>query len=119
MEIRSLPTIGNYGEYSSGNYGAHTLVVDIGPIRVWFSYTTPVAFHVSGHQRVVHENVWSKTTGKHLNWIDRGAKDRRVSGDEFERLYKEQVEALLNPPVPEPVGAPEWAVGALEGETAF
>lgn len=98
MERLSLPTIGCYGNYSSGNYGAHCLRVSVGPITVWYSYTTPVAFHVAGNERVVHTNSWSTTTGKHLNAIDGGgsAKKSRVSGEEFERLWNEQVAPLLS-----------------------
>jgi len=73
------------------------LAVDVGPVRVWFSYRTPVAFQVDGHSRVVRQNDWSTTTGKHLNWIDGGDKKSRVEGETFERLWKEQVEPRLNP----------------------
>jgi hypothetical protein len=90
-----LPSISNYGQYSSDNYGAHTLRVDIGPLTVWFSYKTPVAFHLDGFDRVVRENDWGPTTGKHINWIDGGNKKGRVSSEEFERLYAEQVAPLL------------------------
>ena len=90
-----LPTIVGYGQYASSNYGAHALRVDVGPIRVWYSYETAVAFQVDGHERVVHENGWGTTTGKHLNWIDNGDKKTRVSGAEFQRLWDEQVAPLL------------------------
>lgn len=90
-----LPRISNYGRYSSDNYGAHTLCVEVGPVTVWFSYHTPVAFQVSGHNRVVSENCWGHTTGKHINWIDDGDKRSRVSRDEFERLWQEQVEPAV------------------------
>tara|TARA_Y100000114_G_scaffold37722_1_gene33311 strand:+ start:772 stop:1278 length:507 start_codon:yes stop_codon:yes gene_type:complete len=39
-------------------------------IRVFYSYTTPVAFIDSDNTLVVSENVWSMTTAKHLNWIE-------------------------------------------------
>lgn len=95
-----LPSIESYGNYSSDNYGAHSLRVDFGPVAVWFSYKTPVAFHVDGKSRVVRHNSWGPTTGKHLNAIDGGdpaAKRARVSGEEFERLWNEQVAALIGP----------------------
>lgn len=95
----SLPKINGYGQYSSDNYGAHCLVVSMGSVTVWFSYRTPIAFVVHGHNRVVHENDWGPTTGKHLNWIDGGDKDakkRRIDSDTFERLWKERVEPILN-----------------------
>lgn len=93
----TLPTISSYGHYSSDNYGAHTLCVQIGPLQVWFSYKTPIAFQLDGHARVVSQNCWAQTTGKHLNWIDGGNKAGRVSRDEFERLWTEQVVPILTP----------------------
>lgn len=65
--------------------------INIGTTTVWFSYDTPIAFRSSG-ERVVRENVWSTTTGKHLNAIDGGtktAKAERVSSDEFDRALDE------------------------------
>lgn len=43
---------------------AHTL--SIGPLTMVFSYSTCVAFAVAGEGWFVSENVWSKTTGKHI-----------------------------------------------------
>lgn len=88
-----LPRINSYGNYSSDNYGAHCLRVVMGRVTVWFSYQTPVAFQIGGNARVVRANDWGPTTGKHLNAIDGGNRGERVSGEEFERLWKEQVEA--------------------------
>lgn len=89
----NLPKINTYGNYSSDNYGAHALCVEVWPITVWFSYRTPVAFQVGTNPMVVRENSWGPTTGKHLNAIDGGNRKGRVSSEEFERLYAEQVEA--------------------------
>ncbi len=91
----TLPTISNYGQYASGNYGAHTLRVQVGPIALWFSYQTVVAFRAPGYPQVVHDNVWGPTTGKHLNWIDGGDYKNRVSSEDFQRLYDERVAPLL------------------------
>lgn len=85
-----LPSFRNYGEYSSDNYGAHCLTFSIGPLQVWFSYATMVAFHFDGHARVVSKNDWGTTTGKHLNWIDGRCKKQRVDQETFDRLYAEQ-----------------------------
>lgn len=84
-----LPTIESYGNYSSSNYGAHALRVDVGDLTVWFSYKTPIAFRKLGADRVVRQNDWKQTTGKHLNAIDGGDKKARVSSEEFERLFSE------------------------------
>jgi len=66
--------------------------VDVGPLTVWFSYRTPVAFHTYETGLVVRENDWSNTTGRHLNYIDDGVKGKRISGAAFE----EQLRALLS-----------------------
>lgn len=89
-----LPKINSYGRYSSDNYGAHCLCVEMGKVTVWFSYQTPIAFQVDGKERVVRWNDWKTTTGKHLNAIDGGNKKNRVDGATFEKLWSEQVEAL-------------------------
>lgn len=45
--------------------------IDIGRTRtVWFSYETPIGFYDPINQEVIiSENVWSRTTGRHLNII--------------------------------------------------
>lgn len=76
--MSQLPEISNYGDYSSSNYGAHTLRVDISyKLTLWYSYSTVIAFSTDS-QRFVSENVWGVTTGKHLNWIDDGNKKNRL-----------------------------------------
>jgi len=80
----------NYGEYSSDNYGAHTLCfTDSRGNDFYYSYKTLVAFRGS-NGLVVHQNRWGTTTGKHLNWIDGGQKDSRVDNETFKKLYQEQ-----------------------------
>lgn len=68
--------------------------VHVGPVVVWFSYRTPVAFLIGG-ERVVRQNEWSTTTGKHLNQIDGGDKASRVDGATFRRLWNEKVGSLF------------------------
>lgn len=65
------PSFYNYGNYSSDNYGVHTLCfTDTKGNRFWYSYDTLVAFCVKGEFHI-RKNMWGTTTGKHLNWIDR------------------------------------------------
>lgn len=86
-----LPKFWNYGEYSSSNYGAHCIAFqDANNNTFWFSYETLVAFRHHNHAKVVHENDWGTTTGKHLNWIDGSSHSRRVNDEEFNRIFKEQ-----------------------------
>ena len=80
MEIAKFDT---YGNYSSNNYGANSLVfTDANGNRFWFSYKTLMAFDING-TFVIRQNDWATTTGKHLNWID-DDKSKRVDGEEFE-----------------------------------
>jgi hypothetical protein len=80
-------SIHNYSEdnYSSSNYGAHTIEVDIGSMQFYFSYRTIVAFEDENGLHV-RKNSWGPTTGKHLNWIDNGDKKSRLSGEDFNKL---------------------------------
>lgn len=91
--MTDLPAISNYGEYSSSNYGAHTLRLDIGRLVLWFSYHTVVAFRFEGH-RYVSQNVWGATTGKHLNWIDGGDKRYRLPYEQFTEKLQSVLKSL-------------------------
>lgn len=59
----------------------------------YFSYDTLVAFEYRGWL-TVRENVWSNTTGKHLNTIDNGRKELRVDGDEFNKRLSDTQDML-------------------------
>jgi len=82
----------NYGDYSSSNYGAHSLEFNIGNISLYFSYKTVIAFHTPATGLKVCENIWGNTTGKHLNWIDGGNKKDRLSHSEFSAQLNEALE---------------------------
>ena len=73
----------NYGNYSSNNYGYHSMAFrDNFGNSYFFSYDTLVAF-TDEDGLCIRENVWGSTTGKHLNWIDRD-KSIRVDSKTFE-----------------------------------
>lgn len=84
-----IPSISSYGRYSSENYGVNTLRVGLPGITLYYSYTTVVAFSTQ-EKFVVCDNVWSVTTGKHLNWINPCHEDR-VSYE----IFTEQLENAL------------------------
>lgn len=87
--MSQLPEFRSYGDYSNDNYGAHSLVfTDTQGNDFYFSYKTCVAFSTIKTGLVCSENVWSVTTGKHLNWIQPDKKER-VSNDVFEQMLKE------------------------------
>lgn len=80
------PSFESYGNYASENYGAHSLVfTDAEGNQFYYSYKTLVAFRSLKTGLVCRKNVWSNTTGKHLNWIqpDHGA---RISINEFQTM---------------------------------
>lgn len=42
--------------------------ITMGDLKMWFSYGTLIAFHRT--KLIISENIWTKTTGKHLNQIN-------------------------------------------------
>jgi hypothetical protein len=96
----SLPT---WETYCDNTTAANALVFDLGELRVWFSYKTPVAFLV-GSTRWVRQNRWGPTTGKHINAIDGGdrqAKAARIPTHQFECMLDRVLDgqpALVNEP---------------------
>lgn len=111
----NLITKTNYGRYASDNYGVHSLRFDFPSFSVWYSYDTVVAF-TSKYGRRVRRNDWSTTTGKHLNWIDEGAKDDRLSGAQFERLLLDELKLRGLADVEQGEHVHEWTQ-PKEGET--
>lgn len=91
MKNKNLPTISNYGDYSSSNYGAHSLKVSFDNLDLYYSYETVVAFNFN--HLVVSENCWGTTTGKHLNWINSDKKER-IPRDQFENQLSEVLTKL-------------------------
>lgn len=79
----------NCNENSAMNFNC----VEIGDLKLYFSYETCVAFWTPKTGLVVSENIWGNTTGKHLNWLDGGRKERRVPYSEFEKQLKELLES--------------------------
>ena len=79
----NLPT---FETYCDNTTAGNALRFDLGPITVWYSYKTPVAFALEGESPTVRRNEWGPTTGKHLNAIDSGDKSSRIDGDTFEAL---------------------------------
>lgn len=80
----------NYGEYSSDNYGAHTLCFETPQGKYWFSYNTLVAFEMCGEFHII-QNYWGPTTGKHLNWIN----DNKAIREDKE-MFEENLDRLTS-----------------------
>jgi hypothetical protein len=67
--------------------------LDLHPFSFWFSYETCVAYSALT-DLYISENVWSQTTGKHLNLLNPD-KSIRLSNEEFNDLLK-QLETAFN-----------------------
>ena len=76
--------IGNYLDSSP-----NTIKVTIGALDIYFSYSTPVAYRTPEDGLVVAQNCWSRTTGRHLTAIDRGAREKRIDCEEFSRKLED------------------------------
>lgn len=65
----------------------------IGDVDFYFSYDTIIAFRING-KLYISENVWSKTTGKHLNAIYQD-KTQRIPNKEFNSLLTKLHEKIM------------------------
>lgn len=72
-KIKEIIAIGNYGETKTSR--PNTVYVKINNLKIYFSYEDIIAFSSNGIL-YVSENIWSKTTGKHINYIEPRRKNR-------------------------------------------
>lgn len=68
----------------TGNGRDNNIMVTVGSLSLWFSYNTVIAFQETGKPKVIRQNEWSTTTGKHLNAIDPDH-SKRISGEAFQK----------------------------------
>jgi hypothetical protein len=65
-------------------------LVRIADTDYWFSYETCVAVNFyDGRGVFVRQNEWGPTTGRHLNFIDDGAKRTRLTEAQFKLKLEE------------------------------
>jgi hypothetical protein len=68
--------------------------IDLNARIVWFSYETPIAFFEPINQEVImSENVWTRTTGRHLNVIEHTVffDVRKVHHDTFSSMLNDYI----------------------------
>ena len=92
--MNKLPKISSYGNYDNSNYGNHTLMVDMGAFKLYYSYETIVAFESISGGLICSKNLWGTTTGKHLGCIQPDKK-KRLNGSDFDRELKEMLSKHL------------------------
>lgn len=83
--------------------------ISVGPLTFVLSYETVVTFAVAGEGWTVCENVWSRTTGKHLNQeVGFIPKSDRLPRDVFEQRLAGVFERIsIRPKSPMPPDAVE------------
>lgn len=74
-------TINHISDYRNVSKSTPCYVLDLDGALVYYSYNTIVAVRIHG-KLYISENVWSVTTGKHLNYIDPD-KSIRMPHNEF------------------------------------
>jgi hypothetical protein len=74
--------------------GPNCQKITLGSLVMGFSYETIVMFSTPATGTVVCENIWSRTTGKHINMLA-GAQTSRTPYDEFARLLHDTFDATL------------------------
>ena len=84
MTIMTTVRKWNYGDYKSDNYGGHSMAIQIGTLYLYFSYDTVVAFEAPMFGFRCCENVWTVTTGKHLNWLEPD-KSKRIPSEQIDK----------------------------------
>ncbi len=116
MRIR----LSKYRRTRSGSDDPNASLVEIGPLEIWFSYETPVAFWVDGWPLVCVVNAWSNATGKHLNCIQPDKK-KRMPHEQFEKCLNAVMRWLFcNQPMdtPPPAILADWLLDKGEPEDA-
>lgn len=86
-----LPKVITYGRYQNDNYGLNALKINTPGITIYYSYDTIVAYEDIHDGLVCSKNIWSNTTGKHLNWIQPD-KSKRVDYLGFVGLLNSAIE---------------------------
>ena len=79
-----IGTYGNYSDNTSQSYvKSRASKWSANGVIFYKSYDTIIAFETMRLR--VCENCWSKTTGKHLNWLDGGNKKNRLDRETFQK----------------------------------
>jgi hypothetical protein len=70
----------------------------IHPLTVWFSIKTPIAFRIDGQEVIMVERdkYTNRSKSHHFNLILKNNIVKRVTKEEFEELWKKQVQINLD-----------------------
>lgn len=92
MNIEEINRIANKFNVSKYGRGTNGTMVQINDLDLYFSYDTVVAFRAPGYGLKVSENIWSTSTGGHLNTIDGGDKGGRLEHEQFMKELSRLIE---------------------------
>jgi hypothetical protein len=86
----NYPKLYDYVDYDKESISGKSTAIEINNCVFYFSYITLIAFKIKG-KLFVHENVWSVSTGKHLDCIDGGDKENRLTAKQFKEVFFENL----------------------------
>lgn len=75
------------------DYNGRAIAFNIGPLTLYYSYSTIIGFEYKGKE-VICENVWGRTTGKHLNILELDKK-KRYSYEDFHNYLNSALKEFL------------------------
>lgn len=85
MNIKDL-NVESYGKNRDNNYGVNSLMVELEDITLYYSYNTIIGLHsYKLGLKIVSSNVWSHTTGKHINTL-KGRGFKEIKNKEFKEI---------------------------------
>ena len=91
-----MVTLPSFYTYCSNTTAVNAQCFSLGyGLSVYFSYKTPIAYSYNA-KTIVRVNDWSNTTSRHLNSIDNGDKQSRISGAQFEQQLADIMNRINN-----------------------
>ena len=81
-----IPKYEYYANSSRGNTDLKAIKIITDTVNIWYSYNTVIAFQEKGKDVICIENLWKKTTGIHLFYIQYD-KTKRLPVEQFEKEF--------------------------------
>ena len=81
-----IPTATSYNP--KNEYDAKCLLINDGRNKWFYSHKTLIGFKKEGKELIISNKIWTKTTGKHLNFIKKLYNNcyKQVDNDDFQKL---------------------------------
>lgn len=59
----------------------------INGVTVSYSYSTPIAVQRPGEEPIIRENTYSRTTARHMGYIDKNYKKKCIGSEDFKQRF--------------------------------